>query len=96
MASGAFIAADRAPVLRVYERSSDSGYAARDHKEWKGAGKKQSGMSDTVKTTRFWYRHDAPRERRHMNKDFRMEEKQFFRKFGELLRKYKSRGWKSW
>jgi len=31
-----------------------------------------------------------------MNKEFRMEEKQFFRKFGELLRKYKSRSWKSW
>jgi len=53
-------------------------------------------MSDTVKTTRFWYRHEAPRERRHMNKEFRLEEKQFFRKFGELLRKYQSRGWKSW
>ncbi|WP_158491365.1 hypothetical protein [Methanoregula formicica] len=53
-------------------------------------------MSDTVKTTRFWYRHDTSRARRQLNKGFRLEEKQFFRKFGELLRKYKSRGWKSW
>lgn len=58
--------------------------------------KKQSVMSDTVKTTRFWYRHDTPRARRHLNKEFRQEEKQFFRRFGELLRKYKSRGWMSW
>jgi len=53
-------------------------------------------MSDTVKTTRFWYRHDAPRERRHMNKEFRLEEKLYVKKLRELLKKYKSRGWKSW
>lgn len=53
-------------------------------------------MSDTVKTTRFWYRHDTPHARRHLNKVFRHEEKQFFRRFGELLRKCKSRGWKTW
>lgn len=53
-------------------------------------------MSDTVKTTRFWYRHDTPRARRHLNKGFRLFEKQYFRKFGEWLRKCKSRGWKTW
>ena len=58
--------------------------------------KRNLSMSDTVKTTRFWYRHDAPRERRHMNKEFRLEEKLYVKKFRELLKKYKSRGWKSW
>ncbi|HEX3000800.1 MAG TPA: hypothetical protein VHN82_00275 [Methanoregula sp.] len=53
-------------------------------------------MSDTVKTTRFWYRHNTSHARRHLNKGFRLAEKQFFNRFGELLRKCKSRGWKSW
>jgi hypothetical protein len=53
-------------------------------------------MSDTVKITQFWFRHDSAHERRHQNKAFRIREHQYFRKFGELLKKYKSRGWKCW
>jgi len=36
------------------------------------------------------------KDRTHMNKEFRLQEKQYFRKFKELLRKCKSRGWKTW
>jgi hypothetical protein len=53
-------------------------------------------MSGTIKITRFWHRHDSTRDRIHLNKEFRLREKEYFRKFGELLRKYKSRGWKTW
>ena len=53
-------------------------------------------MSDTVRNTRHWFRHDSRRARTHMNKAFRLHEKQFFRKFGEFLRKCKSQGWKFW
>jgi hypothetical protein len=50
-------------------------------------------MSDTFRITGFWFRHDPANVRRHMNKEFRVTEKQYFRRFGEFLRKCKSRGW---
>jgi len=53
-------------------------------------------MSDTRRITKFWYRHDSKKDRKYLNKEFRLNEKQYFRKFRELLRKYKSRGWKTW
>jgi hypothetical protein len=53
-------------------------------------------MGHTVKNSRYWFRHDSKRDRTHLNKEFRLGEKQFFKKFRELLRKYKSRGWKAW
>jgi hypothetical protein len=53
-------------------------------------------MSDTLRITKFWYRHDSTKDREHLNKEFRLKEKQYFRKFEELLRKCKSRGWKTW
>jgi hypothetical protein len=53
-------------------------------------------MSGTVKITRFWHRHDSKEDRLHLNKEFRLREKEYFRKFGEFLRKCKSRGWKTW
>jgi hypothetical protein len=53
-------------------------------------------MSGPVKNTHYWFRHDSKKERTHMNKEFRLWEKQYFRKFRELLRKCKSRGWKTW
>ena len=56
----------------------------------------QNQMSGTVKITRFWHRHDSKMDRLHLNKEFRLREKEYFRKFGEFLRKCKSRGWKTW
>jgi hypothetical protein len=53
-------------------------------------------MSDTYRITGFWFRHDSTKARRHMNKEFRVTEKQYFKRFGEFLRKCKSRGWKTW
>jgi hypothetical protein len=42
---------------------------------------------------KYWIRHDRTLIRRAMNKKFRAQEKQYFMKFRETLRKSKSRGW---
>lgn len=42
-------------------------------------------MSGTIRDTRFWSRHDSTKDRRHMNKEFRVQEHQYFRKIGEFL-----------
>jgi len=43
----------------------------------------------------FWYKHDITPIRREMNQSFREEEKQYFKKFGEVKynQKPKNRGW---
>jgi hypothetical protein len=53
-------------------------------------------MSDTIRATGYWFRHDPTNTRRHLNKAFRLTEKQYFKRFGEFLKKCRSRGWKAW
>jgi len=50
-------------------------------------------MSDTVKETRYWLRHDPAWYRRGLNRSFRAAEKQALLKIGEPLRPTKNRGW---
>jgi len=38
-------------------------------------------MTGTVKITRFWCMHDSKRDRLHLNKEFRLREKEYIRKF---------------
>ncbi|OPX62541.1 MAG: hypothetical protein A4E34_02833 [Methanoregula sp. PtaU1.Bin006] len=56
----------------------------------------EKSQYDTFRITRYWMKHDSAWDRRHLNKEFRLKEKQYFRRFGEFLRKCKSRGWKTW
>lgn len=46
----------------------------------------------------FWYKHDSKQDRDELNREFRREEQQYFKKFEEVKynQKPKSRGWKSW
>lgn len=67
-----------------------------DHKDQKSVRKNSVFMSDTFRTTKYWMKHDSAWDRRHLNKEFRLKEKQYFRCFGEFLQKCKSRGWKTW
>lgn len=60
------------------------------------SGKISVLMSDTFRITKYWMKHDSAWDRRHLNKEFRLKEKQYFHRFGEFLRKCKSRGWKTW
>jgi len=53
-------------------------------------------MSDTFRATGSLFRHAPANTRRHLNKAFRLTEKQYFRRFGEFLRKCRSFGWKAW
>jgi len=39
-----------------------------------------------------WFRYDSGKDRRHHNKEFRLKEKQYFRRFGKFLKKCRSRG----
>lgn len=43
------------------------------------------------------YRHDSKEDRTELNKEFRREEKEYFKKYGEVKynQKPKSRGWKT-
>jgi len=53
-------------------------------------------MTRTYKIQNYWFDHDPPKRRRAMNKSFRCLEKQLFKKFGELLRPTKERGYGYW
>jgi predicted DNA-binding protein (UPF0278 family) len=53
-------------------------------------------MSDTVRISQNLFRHHSAKTKKHLNKGFRLAEKQYFRKFGEFLKKCRSLGWKSW
>ena len=46
----------------------------------------------------FWYKHDSKQDRDGLNREFRREEQQYFKKFEEVKynQKPKSRGWKTW
>ena len=37
-------------------------------------------MSHTVKNTRFWFRHDSAKDRRYLNKGFRLQEHEVLQK----------------
>ena len=52
-------------------------------------------MSDTIRISGM-FRHHTTKTRRHLNKGFRLTEKQYFRRFGEFLKKCRSCGWKAW
>lgn len=65
-------------------------------------------MSRTIRTGKFkklrdgefdvlLYRHDTKQDRDELNKEFRREEQNYFKRFGEVKynQKSKSRGWKS-
>lgn len=47
-------------------------------------------------STTFFWRHDLPKDRRKLNRKRRREEKQHFKKFGEIPKYYPSRGWETW
>ncbi len=51
-------------------------------------------MSDTFRIPGNWFRHHSTKARKHLNKGFRLTEKQYFRRFGEFLKKCKSCGGK--
>gem|GEM_PF-1877375 len=53
-------------------------------------------MSHTFRITMYWLHHDSTKDRKHLNKEFRLREKQYFRRFWEFLGKCRSRGWKTW
>ncbi len=55
-------------------------------------------MSRTNRLTKYknWYRHSPSCVKRIGNRHFRKKEKQFFEKFGEVLRKDKERGREYW
>jgi hypothetical protein len=42
-----------------------------------------------------WFRYDSGKDRRDHNKEFRLKEKQYFRRFGKFLKKCRSRGGKA-
>jgi len=42
---------------------------------------------------RYWFKHDPTWYRKKLNRSFRHCEKQFFERFGEILRPCKNRGW---
>jgi hypothetical protein len=44
-------------------------------------------MSDTFRITTYWIHHDSTKDRRCLNKELRMKEKQYFRRFREFLKK---------
>jgi uncharacterized protein YqcC (DUF446 family) len=44
-------------------------------------------MSDTFRTTAYWFRHEPAKAQRHLNRGFRLKEKQYFLRFGEFLKK---------
>jgi len=46
--------------------------------------------------TAFWWRHDHPKDRRKLNREYRRKNKQYFEKFGGILPYLKSRGWETW
>ena len=46
-------------------------------------------------TYRF-FKHDFPKDRRALNKEWRHQNKQYFIKFREVLPYFKSRGWETW
>jgi len=45
----------------------------------------------------YWYKHDSTDDRETLNKEFRKEEKQYLRKFGDSKynQKPKSKGWET-
>ncbi len=47
-------------------------------------------MSDTVRISINLFRHHSVKTKKHLNKGFRIAEKQYFRRFGEFLRKCRS------
>jgi hypothetical protein len=53
-------------------------------------------MSHTIKNTKYWFNHDPAKRRRAMNKAFRVNERQYFKKFGEIFRPTKERGYNYW
>jgi len=61
-------------------------------------GKFSNNLKDGYDLPGFWYKHDSAFDRRMLNRKFRREEKQYFRKFYDVKynQKPKSRGWKTW
>ena len=57
-------------------------------------GKHGKNLRDGFDHNDFWYKHDSKEDRDALNKEFRIEEKQYFEKFGEIKynQKPKSRG----
>ncbi|MFA4876943.1 MAG: hypothetical protein WC586_05985 [Methanoregula sp.] len=49
-------------------------------------------MSDTFRATGSLFRHHPDSTRRRLNKAFRLTEKEYFRRFGEFLKKCRSGG----
>ena len=60
----------------------------------KGKGKLIKNINQ--EPTAYFWRHDHPRDRKALNKEHRHQNRQYFKKFGETLPYFKSRGWETW